>query len=106
MRPATGTSPPIRAIGSKYQYKWSGVGNPLRACDLRGQAIPDDAWGERGHVAMAKTLLSILHISGYTGVIDQRLIEPAATIVPKPFTREPLLSNREVVSAECEQLSA
>jgi len=63
--------------------------------------------------ALAKHLLAmrpdmkILYISGYTGFIDQRSIEPAAPIVSKPFTREALLSKlREVVSAECEQISA
>lgn len=63
--------------------------------------------------ALAKQLIAmrpdmkILYISGYTGFIDQRSIEPAASIVSKPFTREALLSKlREVVSAECEQISA
>lgn len=49
----------------------------------------------------------ILYISGYTGFIDQKLIEPSAPIVSKPFTREALLGKlREVLSSECEQVSA
>ncbi len=63
--------------------------------------------------ALAKKLtamrpdIKILYISGYTGFIDQRSIEPAAAIVSKPFTREALLAKlREAISAECEQVSA
>ncbi|MGH9734355.1 MAG: PAS domain S-box protein [Candidatus Acidiferrales bacterium] len=63
--------------------------------------------------ALAKQLIAmrpemkILYISGYTGFIDQRSIEPAASIVSKPFTREALLGKlREVVSANCEQVPA
>ncbi|MGH9716253.1 MAG: PAS domain S-box protein [Candidatus Acidiferrales bacterium] len=63
--------------------------------------------------ALAKALtairpdMKILYISGYTGFIDHRSIDPAAAIVPKPFTRESLLGKlRETLSPECEQVSA
>jgi len=63
--------------------------------------------------ALAKMLskmrrdMKLLYISGYTGFIDPRSIDPAATIVSKPFTRELLLGRlREVLSPECEQVSA
>lgn len=49
----------------------------------------------------------VIYISGYTGFIDQKLIEPSAAIVSKPFTREALLGKlREAVSAEHEQVPA
>jgi two-component system, cell cycle sensor histidine kinase and response regulator CckA len=51
--------------------------------------------------------MKVLYISGYTGFIDQKLIEPAATIVSKPFTREVLLGKlRDAVSAECDHVPA
>jgi len=63
--------------------------------------------------ALAKILakirpdMKLLYISGYTGFIDPRSIDPAAAIVSKPYTRESLLSRlREVLSPECEQISA
>lgn len=54
-----------------------------------------------------RTDMKVLYISGYTGFIDQNLIEPAAAIVSKPFTRETLLGKlREAVSAECDRVPA
>jgi CheY-like chemotaxis protein len=47
----------------------------------------------------------LLYVSGYTGFIDQKNIDPEAPIVPKPFTRDSLLSKlREVLSGEVESL--
>jgi PAS domain S-box-containing protein len=63
--------------------------------------------------ALAKKLtamrpdMKVLYISGYTGFIDQKTIEPAAPIVSKPFTREALLGKlREAVSEECDRVTA
>jgi PAS domain S-box-containing protein len=49
----------------------------------------------------------LLYMSGYTGYMDQKNLNPQAPVVAKPFTREGLLGKlREVLSSEVETMQA
>ncbi len=63
--------------------------------------------------ALAKAVLrmrpeiKIMYISGYTGFIDQKSMNPEAPVVSKPYTRDVLLGKlRDILSAKDEMVSA